>query len=372
LCPLRNSQGEIIGLIVTVRDITERRQAEQALRESEERFRMAAEAAGFGAYVFDVESKTTSWSPQLKAIHGLPADPAIDFNRVMELIHPDDRQRFMDHIANALALCEGAEYEGEFRIVRSDGQVRWVYDRGKMLFEGEAEARRAVRSMGMVMDITERKRAEDRIRASLREKEVLLKEIHHRVKNNLQIISSLLDLQTEYIKDKRALRVFNETQGRVRSMALIHEVLYQSEDLSKIDFVEYIRNLGAYLLQSYGIKSNKVKLNIDVENTSMGIDNAIQCGLIINELVSNSLKHAFPGRKKGEIRISLHLNDNGRDASGRPYTLTVGDNGVGLPKGLDFQNTESLGLEIVTTLVKQLKGTIELDRNGGTAFKIVF
>lgn len=214
-------------------------------------------------------------------------------------------------------------------------------------------------------NIAKRKQAEEQIKASLKEKEVLLKEIHHRIKNNLQVISSLLNLQSGYIIDKDAIEMFKESQNRVKSMALIHEKLYQSKDLARIDFAEYIRNLTNYLFRSYGVTSNRIKLKKNVDDVFLGLDTAIPCGLIINELVSNSLKHAFPDGKEGEIHICLFLDND-------KFTLIVRDNGVGFPKDLDFRNTESLGLQLVITLVEQLEGTIDLKRSGGTEFKIIF
>jgi len=220
--------------------------------------------------------------------------------------------------------------------------------------------------IGVAKDITERKRIESQIKESLDEKEVLLKEIHHRVKNNMQVISSLLNLQSGYIKDEQTRDLFKESQDRVRSMALIHEKLYQSADLARVDFAEYIQNLMEYLFSSYGVDSAKVALKTDVDSVSLGINAAIPCGLIINELVSNSLKHAFPQNRGGEIRIDLHRNNGG-------FELVVSDDGVGIPKNVDFRNTESLGLQLVNTLTSQLGGTIELEANGsGTRFVIGF
>jgi len=215
-------------------------------------------------------------------------------------------------------------------------------------------------------EITERKRAEEQSKASLKEKEVLLKEIHHRVKNNLQVISSLLYLQSKSVVDERALEMFLDSRNRVRSMALVHERLYQSKDLARTDFAEYARNLASYIFQSYGANSNVIQLKINVDDVFLGVDTAIPCGLIINELVSNSLKYAFPAGRAGEIRIELWSDDDGQ------FTLMVSDNGVGLPKDLDFRATQSLGLQLVHTLVEQLEGTIELDRSGEMAFKITF
>jgi two-component sensor histidine kinase len=215
-------------------------------------------------------------------------------------------------------------------------------------------------------EIAERKRAEERIKASLQEKEVLLKEIHHRVKNNLQVISSLLYLGSKNIEGREALEMFQESQHRVRSMALVHERLYQSKDLTRVEFAEYIRGMANYLLRSYRVNSNIIQLKINVDNVSLGLDTAIPCGLMINELVSNSLKHAFTDGKEGEIRIELHSDSEGE------CTLMVSDDGVGLPKDLDFRETESLGLQLVNTLVDQLEGTIELNRSDGTTFEITF
>jgi len=226
-----------------------------------------------------------------------------------------------------------------------------------------AEGRKLIRSS--VTDITERKRAEDKIKASLKEKEVLLKEISHRVKNNLQLISSLLRHQSATIEDEQVLQVFRESQDRVRSIALIHEKLYQSTDLARIDFADYIRSLTSSLFLSYGASSEAIQLKIQAEDVFLGVDSAIPCALIINELVSNSLQHAFPDGREGEFCIELRLEQD-------QTVLMVSDNGVGFPEDLDFRTTETLGLELVRTLVDQLEGSIELDRSGGTAFKITF
>ncbi len=216
-------------------------------------------------------------------------------------------------------------------------------------------------------DITEPKIINEKIKKSLEEKEILLREIHHRVKNNMQIISSLLMLQSQYIKNKEDADIFVDSQNRIVSMSLIHEKLYQSSDLSKIDFKEYIEEMLSGLFQSYGVNSGNIALNIKVDNISMAIDSAIPCGLIINELVTNSLKYAFPEGRNGEITISL------RSIDGTMIELVVGDNGVGIPKDLDIRTTESLGLHLVTILAEnQLHGNIALNRDKGTEFQIKF
>ncbi|HSB52491.1 MAG TPA: histidine kinase dimerization/phosphoacceptor domain -containing protein, partial [Dissulfurispiraceae bacterium] len=233
----------------------------------------------------------------------------------------------------------------------------------RMMAEEALQKERDVVSSAQ-QELAERKLIEERIKASLREKEVLLKEIHHRVKNNLQVISSMLNLQSRHIRDGEALEMFKESQNRIKSMALIHEKLYTSTDLTMVDFPEYISTLATYLFHSYRVTSGIISLKTDVDNVSLNIDTAIPCGLIVNELISNSLKHAFPPGGKGEIWISLHPDEGGA------FTLVIGDDGIGFPEGLDFRNTESLGLQLVNTLVEQLDGSIDLDRSHGTEFRI--
>jgi PAS domain S-box-containing protein len=221
-------------------------------------------------------------------------------------------------------------------------------------------------SFSFTKDITERKQAEEKIRTSLQEKDLLLKEIHHRVKNNLQVVSNLLDLQSDYITDERTRRFFQESQDRISAMALIHEKLYQTRDYMCIDFADYLGKLTQHLLRCYEKEAGLVSLVVEAEKVAIGIDEAIPCGLIVNELLSNALKHAFPGGRKGEVTVRCISLEGGR------ISLTVSDNGVGLPPGLDIRNTESLGLHLVTMLVRQLRGTIEIGNDCGASFGITF
>lgn len=223
---------------------------------------------------------------------------------------------------------------------------------------------RPVSRVVVLRDVTDRKRSE-KIKQSLKEKEILLREIHHRVKNNIQVISSLLNLQARYIEDETYVQMLKESQNRIRSMALIHEKLYQSENLADVDFNEYITDLVYSVFRSYGVNTHDIALTIKVEDVSLSIDTAIPCGLIINELVSNCLKHAFPD-EKGEITITL------RPVNG-DIELMVSDNGRGIPEDVDMRTTQSLGLHLVTILAEdQLNGKIDMDRNGGTTVRITF
>jgi len=214
--------------------------------------------------------------------------------------------------------------------------------------------------------VTDRKHAEDRIRGSLREKEILLKEIHHRVKNNMQVISSLVSLQADALPDNAVRTVLRNVTDRVRSMALVHEKLYQSADLARIDFAEYARSLLQYLWRAHGNSIPGVRLALNLEPVWLDIDAAVPCGLVLNELASNALKHAFRGRAEGEVTVTL-----GRDQDGR-VGLAVHDNGVGLPPGLDCRQARTLGLRLVEMLSSQLGASLEVHAGDGTAFRLTF
>jgi two-component sensor histidine kinase len=202
---------------------------------------------------------------------------------------------------------------------------------------------------------------------SLREKEILLREIHHRTKNNMQIISSLLRLQSKQLEDKKGIAMLKDSQNRIQSMSLIHEKLYESKDLAKVDFGRYIEELTRGLVRFFGERAGRIRLDLDIKDIYLGIDTAIPCGLIINELVTNSLKYAFPEGREGTIHISIRRNAEER------IELVISDNGIGIPDDLDFRNTRTLGLQLVTTLSEhQLQGSIELDRTEGTEFSIKF
>ncbi len=215
-------------------------------------------------------------------------------------------------------------------------------------------------------EVQERAQAEERVLASLREKEVLLKEIHHRVKNNLQIISSLLSLQATHVQDPQVLGLFNESEHRVRSMALIHEKLYRSHDLARINFREYAEDLLTYLHRSYSDAWGRIQLRVEADDVMLTVESAVPCGLILNELVNNSFKHAFPGGRAGAIVVGIHTNGDGR------VHLSVADDGVGLPAGLNLAETTSLGMQLVHTLTEQLGGELSVANGQGASFAVAF
>jgi two-component sensor histidine kinase len=237
-----------------------------------------------------------------------------------------------------------------------------------LLFGGNFILRSRVRSKTkeLKQEIADRKKAEEKVQQSLKEKEILLQEIHHRVKNNMQVISSLLDLQSQYVNDRESLEMFKEGQNRILFMASVHEKLYQSEDLAKINFDGYIRSITHQFLRTYGIDPGVVRLSINCSDVLLDISKAVPCGLIINELIFNSLKHAFPEGERGGITVDFHPDRDNR------LTLVVSDTGIELPEDIDISDAETLGLQLISDLVDQVSGTLEIERNGGTAFKITF
>jgi PAS domain S-box-containing protein len=364
-------QQRLIGISTSAIAVEERRQrAEEDLHKSEERFRIIYESSPVGILSVDKGGKVIRSNAAFENIIGYNEDELSQLT-FSDFTYPDDRD------IGLMTLREMVEGKRESvhlekRYIRKNGNIIWVSLTVTTIRDQE---RNLLYTVSIIEDITERKEADEQIKAALREKEVLLREVHHRVKNNLQVISSLLSLQSDSIHDPQTLQMFNETQSRVRSMSLVHEGLYQSKDLARINFAEYIQKLTASLVHAFGINPY-VDLAIEIEDVYLGVDTAIPCGLIINELVSNALKYAFPARRQGKIWVSLvegsQWHITGRAVLPKTYTLTVRDNGIGFPGELNFGSTETLGLQLVNILTKQLNGSIQMDVEAGTTFTITF
>lgn len=351
--PVRDQAGNVYRIVGIAEDITKQKKAEEQLRAATAMLSTLINHLQSGVVVEDEARRITHVNQAFNKIFNIPV-PA------EKLFGVDSRLLFAQSPAFAERLeqiiQEGAPVLGE--------ELEW---QGKIFVRNYVPLSMGENSryhLWQYRDVTNERRAEEQIKTSLKEKEVLLKEIHHRVKNNLQIISSLLNLQSAEIEDPKAGQKFRESQDRVKAMALIHERLYQSSDLAKIDFSGYVRNLTGHLQRSYRVDSNRIRLDVEVDPVPMNLDVAIPCGLIINELVSNSFKYAFPNGAAGEIKVRFG------EANGNGLKLVVQDNGVGLPEGSNPEESDSLGLKLVRSLTEQLGGTIRYNSQNGFACDI--
>ncbi len=345
----------LIGLGI---DISSLKKAEEAIQEKA--FLLDSSSAIIGTC--DLDSRMTYVNPAFlnnlgfDSLDEILGRPFSEFWIVQEQL---------DDIMTALMDNDGpGQWSGELKVKRKDGSLFDTHVSAATVFDSSGKPSAL---MSTSIDISERKLAEEQIKASLKEKEILLREVHHRVKNNLQIIMSLLKLQADKIDNKQLVDLLKNSEERVKSMAIVHEKLYQAENFADVDFSEYVKTLTNNLYHSYVISPGKISLKLEVSDVSLELDTAIPCGLIINELVSNSLKYAFPQDKEGEIKIAI------RSISEDDFILEVSDNGIGIHESIDFRHAETLGLHIVKMLTEyQLDGTVELNRDKGTNFQIKF
>jgi PAS domain S-box-containing protein len=343
-------------------DITARKQARLAVETISERLRLATEGSGVGIWDWDLSTRNLIWDDMMFRLYGMDPAKHPPLDKAWEsALHPEDRDRACAEVRQSLR--DRQTYDTAFRVIWPNGSVRHI--RAHAIVQRDKTGK-AIRMTGTNWDITDHRVAEEKLAASLHEKEVLLKEIHHRVKNNMQVVFSLLSLQSDQIADPEAVKAFRESQNRVKSMALLHEKLYQSENLARIDFARYLGSLLDHLFQSFGSSAAHVQRVIDVPGVSLGLDTAIPCGLIVNELVSNALKYAFVGRDHGQVQLRMRADAD------RRYHLVVWDDGVGLPKEVDFRQAKTLGLQLVNMLTNQLHGSVEYRNGSGTEFHIVF
>lgn len=343
------------------KEISERIKKEEELKQIRGNLENAQRIAHIGSWLYDLEGNKLYNSSELYRILGLKDEPEyFDFDEGMNHIHPEDRETTIAKILHAVE--NKSSYENEDRIIRPNGEIRNVKIVGEPVYD---EKGKLTGIQGTLQDITDIKRINDELLKSLNEKELILKEIHHRVKNNLQVVSSLLRLQSDSIKDEAAIGYLKMSEQRVKSMALIHQQLYRTKDLSRIDFREYLEDLCNYLFFAYDISFSRIALKIDVEDIFFGIDTALPCGLIVNELVTNSIKHAFPDYSVGTLLVKLS-----REVTGK-YNLVIQDDGKGTGS-FDFTNTSTLGMELVKTLTEQLEGEIKVEDNNGTKITITF
>lgn len=336
------------------------KQTEAELKNAREKLESFFNNTSDAIIITDLELNILQVNKGFEKIYGWKTDEVVGkkLGTIPEQIIPETQKIFNEVKAGSIIT------DHETIRQKKDGSI---FDVSSTISPIKDPSGNVVAFAGISRDITQRKKAEAEIKRSLKEKETLLREIHHRVKNNMQIISSLLRLQSTYIKNKDDAEIFKESHNRIYSMSLIHEKLYQSRDFTNIDFKVYVRDLVIGLFHSYGTDESRINPKISAGNVPIGIDSAIPCGLIINELVTNSLKYAFPDGRKGEINICLGVEGE------HEFELKISDNGVGIPESIDFEKTDTLGLHLVKILAEnQLHGEITEDRKNGTEFKIKF
>ncbi len=358
--------------IAVVIDITERKKAEERIKI----LASAVESSNDAIITESLECITTSWNKGAEQIYGYSAEEIV--GKDISILEPADLKGEIRQLIEKIKQGKKVKNYETLRL-KKDGTLINVSVTLSPIFNASGEL---VAISAIARDITERKMAEAAMEKIDRTQ---IKEIHHRIKNNLQVISSFLSLQAEKFSDTKTLEAFRESQNRVVSMALIHEELYKGNNIDTLNFAAYLRNLTADLFRSYSIGNNSISLKLDLEQVYLGMDTAIPLGIIVNELVSNALKHAFPAGRRGEIQMNLHKAEipaakNGISDSGPgciekdsfDYILRIADNGKGMSEEIDFENTDSLGLQLVNILVEQIDGCIELKRDHGTEFTIWF
>lgn len=355
-------KNEFKGRLFVIQDISKLKKVEKDYSDSEERYKNLSELSPDGILVV-MGSEIVFANKASAKILGFEDPEDVLGKNFFSFHHPDSMEMSKKRLNEVIVENKTLDFIEE-KIMTHDGQVKDIeVGDAPIIYNGQ----RAVQIVAR--DVTERKKLEEDLKNSLKEKDLMMKEIHHRVKNNLMVIQSLLSLQSRYIKDRAARDIFKDSQNRAKSMAMIHESLYQSSDLKRIEFSEYIKTLAKNLFYSYAADPSRVKMDINVDEVMLDINIAIPLGLILTELISNCLKYAFPGDKIGKIKVDFHsYEDNGTNW----FRLRVSDNGVGLPEGFNPRKSDSLGLMLVYSLSEQIKATVKLDTADGTTFDISF
>jgi PAS domain S-box-containing protein len=371
LSVMRDSSGAVHGFVKVMRDLTIRKRAAEQLRDSEERFRLFVEnVTDYALIQVDPERNISGWNKGAERSFGYSEEEIIG-EPMNVLFTPEDVARGDPDNDFEKALAAGrSEYERW--LVRKDGSRFWARWVTTPMYDEVGQLRGYAK---VLHDETQRKDAQDQQRAALEEKNALLQEVHHRVKNNLQVISSLLSLQADRLDNPQTLAVLEDTQSRVAAIAAIHEQLYASKDLSSIEFGPYLRTLVRGLFGIHGAKKDRIALEVHTADVVLNVQQAMPLGLIVNELVINALKHAFPQNRPGVIAVSLTYTASavGGDAVQEDLVrLRVEDDGLGLPAGKDISQVQSMGFNLVNLLAQQLGGKLEVSRGSGLSVTVTF
>jgi len=353
---MKNTKGHLIGFMGISRDITDIKKAELELVESEQKYRDLFVNLSDAVIVVDSNNIILELNRAAQSLFQIEDTKP---KNLLDFVFEEDRDYVFKKSKEFRK--KGNIVNVEFRITTKNGHIRNVNLSSSAIYHGQE----FIGSRDIIRDITEQKEAEYNLNKSIKEKEVLLKEVHHRVKNNLQVISSILNLQSSYVKDPNTLTILRESQNRVKSMSFIHESLYRSKDFSEVNFSDYINNLINNIIHSFHLSENTVQLITDLGAVNLNLDQAIPCGLIVNELLTNAMKYAYQDVENPELFVSIAQHKNNIE-------LRIEDNGIGLPKGFKIDEADSLGLQLVQTLLEQIDGTLDLKVKNGTKYFITF
>jgi PAS domain S-box-containing protein len=369
--PLKNSEDGTTMMLSVTRDVTQQKQAQAALLESEMRWKFAIEGSGDGLWDWNVPENSLFVSERWKEMLGYQGDEMAsalaewsNLDGWSKRVHPDDLAQVILDVRSCL---DGATaiYKNEHRILCKDNTWKWIFARG-VVVSRDAQGM-PLRMIGTDADITEQKQLQETLQASLKEKVILLNEVHHRVKNNLQVITSLLSLESARSNAPAIEQVLKNMQGRIRSMALLHQSLYRSGIFASADLGAYLQELSSQAFRAQANGGSVIRLKLDLERIMVSMDQAAPCGLLVNELISNCFKHAFPDGKEGEISLSLRAIENSNKVR-----LRIGDSGIGLPADFASRRENSLGLQLVTDLARQIGGSLEVGAGPKAQFIVDF
>jgi PAS domain S-box-containing protein len=362
---LENEKGERDSFLAMIMDISHKKKAQQALMENMEFLEITLNSIGDAVITTDIESRVLQMNPIAEKLTGWSIEEAKfkPLESVFHIINAVTEEQMESPVKKVIEKGVIQGLANNTALISRTGETYQIADSAAPIRKSSGEILGAVL---VFRDVTEKYIADAKIKASLMEKEVLLREVHHRVKNNLQILYSLLILQEDSVQDKAALKVLQDSQSRVQSMALIHKKLYQAEDLRNINLREYTEELVGELASTYARQNQNISIEIDAEPVPVNVDTAIPCGLILNELISNALKYAFPDNRTGKVEIRIVSYD-------QEILLVVRDNGVGFPDKVHYDKvSESIGLNLVETLSQQLNGTVIFKQSNGTEVTVRF
>ena len=359
--PIRNENNEIVGVVLVFRDFTEKYMAEMAIQKSEERYREFVEGTDDLVTTIGPDGNLFFTNRVSEKIFGLPPEECVGLS-AFDFVHPEDREQTQKWFED---MIETKQTRGniENRQISRNGEVHYMHWASNFHYDNKGAF---VGMDGIARDVTQRKIVEEQVKKNLKEKEILLRELYHRTKNNMQVIFSMLRLRARHLNDKNVTDVFKEVENKILSMALVHQKLYESKDLSYLNLKEYIKEVVSLVEKSYRSSFKRIKMTVQGEDANVLLDTAMPCGLIINELVTNAIKYAFPDNRQGNIDITLNSNSDGE------LILKISDNGIGMPSNFDIRKNNSLGIQTVVDLVEyQLDGSVNFDYQNGVCCTIV-